>query len=82
MKKNKFVLVNHSILDFEKFREGFGRLAAAFRPEIFEVATKYGFELVKISSRSEFNNWAVFHNKEHDMDLVVVVKKKSRPEFV
>ena len=82
MPKTKFVLVNHSILDFEVYREDFCRLAASFKPEIFEVASKYNLELVKLSSRSEFNNWAIFYNKELDMELVVVVKKRSKPEFV
>ena len=82
MAKTKFVLVNHSILDFEVYREDFGRFASTFKPEIFEVASKYNLELVKLSSRSEFNNWAIFYNKELDMELVVVVKKRSKPEFV
>lgn len=82
MKKNKFVLVNHSILDFEEFKKDFCELAASFKPEIFEVAGKYGFKLIKIGSRSELNNLAVFYNEQLDMQLVVVVKKKSPPEFV
>ena len=82
MPKTKFVLVNHSILDFEVYREDFNRFASTFKPEIFDVASKYNLELVKLSSRSEFNNWAIFYNKELDMELVVVVKKRSKPEFV
>ena len=82
MPKTKFVLVNHSILDFEVYKEDFNRFASTFKPEIFDVASKYNLELVKLSSRSEFNNWAIFYNKELDMELVVVVKKRSKPEFV
>ena len=80
--KTKFVLVNHSILDFELYKEDFNRFASTFKPEIFDVASKYNLELVKLSSRSEFNNWAIFYNKELDMELVVVVRKKSPTEFV
>ncbi len=82
MKKNLFVLVNHSILDFDVFREDFHKLAASIKPEIFEVAGKYGFKLIKIGSRSELNNMAVFYNEKLDMQLVVAMKKKSPPEFV
>ena len=82
MAKTKFVLVNHSILDFEVYKEDFQRFAGTFKPEIFDVASKYNLELVKLGSRSEFNNWAIFYNKELDMELVVVVKKRSKPEFV
>ena len=82
MAKPKFVLINHSILDFEVYKEDFNRFASTFKPEIFDVASKYNLELVKLSSRSEFNNWAIFYNKELDMELVVVVKKRSKPEFV
>ena len=82
MPKTKFVLVNHSILDFEVYKEDFNRFASTFKPEIFDVASKYNLELVKLSSRSEFNNWAIFYNKELDMELVVVVKKRSKLEFV
>ena len=82
MSKTKFVLVNHTILDFEVYKEDFNRFASTFKPEIFDVASKYNLELVKLSSRSEFNNWAIFYNKELDMELVVVVKKRSKPEFV
>ena len=82
MPKTKFVLVNHSILDFEVYKEDFNRFASTFKPEIFDVASKYNLELVKLSSRSEFNNWAIFYNKELDMELVMVVKKRSKPEFV
>ena len=82
MSKTKFVLINHSILDFEVYKEDFNRFASTFKPEIFDVASKYNLELVKLSSRSEFNNWAIFYNKELDMELVVVVKKRSKPEFV
>ena len=82
MSKPKFVLINHSILDFEVYKEDFNRFASTFKPEIFDVASKYNLELVKLSSRSEFNNWAIFYNKELDMELVVVVKKRSKLEFV
>lgn len=80
--KPKFIIVNNSILDFEVYREDFQRFAGSFKPEIFEMAGKYNFELVKISSRSEFNNWAIFYNLELDMELVVVVKKRGKLEFV
>ncbi|MBI2144075.1 hypothetical protein HYU17_02895 [Candidatus Woesearchaeota archaeon] len=80
--KPRFVLINSSILDFEVYREDFGRFAGTFKPEIFGIAGKYNFELVKLGSRSEFNDWAIFYNGELDMELVVVVKKKSKMEFV
>lgn len=76
------MLVNNSILDFEVYREDFDRFAGTFKPEIFEVAGKYNLELIKLSSRSEFNNWAIFYNKDLDMELVVVVRKRSKHEFV
>ena len=82
MPKPRFILINSSILDFEVYREDFNRFASTFKPEIFDVASKYNLELVKLSSRSEFNNWAIFYNKELDMEMVVVVKKKSPIEFV
>lgn len=82
MPKPKFILINSSILDFEVYREDFQRFAGTFKPEIFEIAGKYNFELAKLSSRSELNNWAIFYNRELDMELVVVVKKRGKLEFV
>ncbi|HIG98427.1 TPA: hypothetical protein HA231_03315 [Candidatus Woesearchaeota archaeon] len=82
MKKPKFILVNNSILDFDVYKEDFQRLACTFKPEIFEIAGKYNFELMKLNSRSEFNNWVIFYNLELDMELVVVVRKRNKPGFV
>ena len=82
MKKNKFVLVNHSILDFQLYKEDFCKFVAELKPELFEMVTKYGFELVKIGKHSEFSRKAIFYNKQFDMQLTVVAKKRSPPEFV
>ena len=76
------MLVNHSILDFELYKEDFHALAAAFKSELFEVATKYGFQLVKIGKYSELKKKSVFYNKQLDMELAVVMRKKQPPEFV
>ncbi len=80
--KPKFIIINGSILDFEAYREDFQRFASTFKPEIFELAAKFNFELVKISGSSEFSNHALFYNRELDMELALVVKKRSRLEFV
>ena len=80
--KTKFVLVNHSILDFELYREDFHSLAAALKSELFEIATKYGFQLVKIRKYSELKKKSVFYNKHLDIELAVVMRKKSPSEFV
>ncbi len=80
--KTKFVLVNHSILDFEVYKEDFHALAAAFKSDLFEVATKYGFQLVKIGKYSDLRKRVVFYNKHRDMELVVVLRKKWPLEFV
>ena len=82
MPKTKFVLVNHSILDFEMYKEDFHKFIAELKPELFEMVTKYGFELVKIGRHSEFRRKAIFYNKQLDLQLIVVAKKKYPPEFV
>ena len=82
MPKTKFVLVNHNILDFEIYKEDFHALAAAFKSELFEIATKYGFQLVKIGKYSDLKKRVVFYNKHRDMELVVMMRKKMPPEFV
>ena len=80
--KSKFILINHSILDFELYKEDFHALAAAFKSELFEVATKYGFQLVKIGKYSDLRKRVVFYNKHTDMEAVVAIRKKWPPEFV
>ncbi len=80
--KPKFVLVNHSILDFDVFKEDFHKLVVDLKPELFEMAAKYGFELVKVGKHSEFRRRVIFYNKQFDMQLTVVAKKRSPPEFV
>ena len=80
--KTKFVLVNHSILDFEVYRDDFYKFIAGLKPELCELATKYGFELVKISKHSELRRKAIFYNKQFDMQLTVIANKRSPPEFV
>ncbi len=80
--KTKFVLVNHSILDFEVYLEEIQKLLADFKPEVFEIATKYGFNLVKLGKYSDLRRKVVFYNKQLDLQLTVVVKKRWPPEFV
>ena len=82
MSKTKFVLVNHSILDFELYKEDFHKFIAELKPELFELVTKYGFELVKISKHSELRRKAIFYNRQFDMQLTVIAKKRSPLEFV
>lgn len=82
MKKNKFVLVNHSILDFDVFKEDFHKLVGDLKPELFEMVVKYGFELVKVGKQSEFRRKVVFYNQQFDMQLTIVAKKRWPPEFV
>jgi hypothetical protein len=78
----KFILVNHSILDFDEFRKDFFRTSAAFWSELAETAEKYDFRLAKVAQYSEFKKRAVFRNARLDMEIVLVVRKKSLPEFV
>lgn len=80
--KPKFVLVNHSILDFDAFKEDFHELVGELKPELFEMVAKYGFDLVKLGKHSEFRSKAIFYNRQFDMQLTVVVKKRWPPEFV
>ena len=80
--KTKFVLVNHSILDFEVYKEDFRKLVAELKPEMFEMVTKYGFELIKIGKHSELRRKVIFYNKNFDMQLIVIAMKRSPPEFV
>ncbi len=82
MKKNKFVLVNHSILDFEEFKKDFHRIVGDLKPELFEMVSKYGFELVRAGKQSEFRRKVVFYNRQFDMQLTIVAKKRWPPEFV
>ncbi|MBI2145369.1 hypothetical protein HYU18_03545 [Candidatus Woesearchaeota archaeon] len=80
--KKKFILVNDSILDFEVYREDFDVLAAAFKSDLFEVATKYGFSILKIGKHKDLKKRTVFHNRHLDIELSVVLKKRGKLEFV
>ncbi len=80
--KPKFILVNHSILDFDVFKEDFHKLVGELKSELFEMASKYGFDLVKLGTHTEFRSKAIFYNKELDMQLTVVLKKRGHMEFV
>ncbi|MBI2176117.1 hypothetical protein HYU40_02070 [Candidatus Woesearchaeota archaeon] len=80
--KKKFILVNRSILDFDVFREDFHKLVGDLKPELFEMVSKYGFELVKVGKQSEFRRKVVFYNRQFDMQLTIVAKKQRPPEFV
>ncbi len=80
--KTKFVLVNHSILDFEEYVGEYQKIVSELKPEVFELVTKFGFGLVKIGKQADFRRKVVFYNKHLDMELVVVMRKKFPPEFV
>ena len=80
--KIKFVLINHSILDFEEYAGEYQKIISELKPEIFELVTKFGFSLVKIGKQEDFRRKVVFYNKQLDMELVVVMRKKFPPEFV
>jgi len=78
----KFILVNRSILDYDKFREEFGVAAAALREDIREVADRHNLKLVRARNNFQFRKKAVFCNEKLDLELIVIVQKKSRSEFV
>ena len=80
--KPKFILVNHSILDFEEYKEKFFSLSALLKSDIAEVAEKYDLRLVKVGKRSYFSRRAVFYSKEMDLEVVIAVRKRHPPEFV
>ena len=80
--KSKFVLVNHSILDFEEYKQYFHTVCAYLKSEIFEVAGRHNFKVAKVSRCSELKKRTVFYNRQLDMELVIMVRKKSEPEFV
>ena len=80
--KTKFVLVNHSILDFEEYKEYFHTVAAHLKSEVFEIVGKHDFKVAKVSRYSELKKRTVFYNKQLDMEIVIVIRKKLPPEFV
>ncbi|MBI3037054.1 hypothetical protein HYY73_04895 [Candidatus Woesearchaeota archaeon] len=80
--KTKFVLVNHSILDFEEYKEYFHTIAAHLKSEVFEILDKHDFKVAKVSRYSELKKRTVFYNRQLDMELVITIRKKRPPEFV
>ncbi len=80
--KPKFVLVNHSILDFGEYVQYFHEVASCLKSEVYEVASRHDFKVAKVSRYSELKKRTVFYNRQLDMELVIVIRKKSGPEFV
>ena len=80
--KNKFVLVNHSILDYEEYMQYFHEVATFLKSEVHEVASRHDFKVAKVSRYSELKKRTVFYNKQLDMEIVIVIRKKLPPEFV
>ena len=80
--KTKFVLVNHSILDFEEYKQCFHEVAACLKSEVYEVASRHDFKVAKVSRYSELKKRTVFYNRQLDMEVVIVIRKKSELEFV
>lgn len=82
MSKPKFVLVNNSILDFEEYTQYFHEVASCLKSEVYEVASRHDFKVAKVSRYSELKKRTVFYNRQLDMEVVIVIRKKSEPEFV
>jgi hypothetical protein len=80
--KMKFILVNHRILDFGKFRKDFDLVSSELKSDFSELADKYGFRLEKSKLKREFHCRAVYFNKNSDAEIVLVLRKKSPPDFV
>jgi hypothetical protein len=80
--KTKFVLVKHSILDFEEYKQYFHTVGAYLKSEIFEVADRHNFKVAKVSRYSELKKRTVFYNRQLDLELVITIRKKRPPEFV
>ena len=80
--QTKFVLVNHSILDYEEYTQYFHEVATCLKSEVYEVASRHDFRVAKVSRYSELKKRTVFYNKPLDLELVITIRKKKPPEFV
>ena len=80
--KTKFVLVNHSILDYEEYKQYFHEVASCLKSEVYEAASRHDFKVAKVSRYSELKKRTVFYNRQLDMEVVIVIRKKLPPEFV
>ncbi len=68
----KFIQINGRILDYGQYRKNCNELQRLLVEDIASVARMYGFELIDEE----------LYNEAYDLELTIVIKKKSPSKFV
>ena len=77
----KFILVNGRIMDFRVYKDGFSSLQRMIALDLWDYFRGAGFNHARRRCGA-FSGTLKFYNEELDMEIVCIIKKKSRNEFV
>jgi len=77
-----FVVINGRILDFDKYKKDFSLLQKIIVIDLKEYFLKLGFSSSVAKNKKLVRQKLNFYNEELDMEIVFVVNKKEKPDFI